>query len=64
MSAHRPTRTLKNLLQEHDVPVWERERIPLLFHGDRLVWVPDIGIDVDYACNPEEPGWRPIWTKG
>ncbi|MGE5616535.1 MAG: tRNA lysidine(34) synthetase TilS [Bacillota bacterium] len=63
LSAHRPTRTLKNLFQEHDIPLWERERMPLLFHRERLVWVPDIGIDIDYACKSGEAGMRPVWTK-
>ncbi len=57
----RPTRTLKNLYQEHDVPPWERDRMPLLFHGERLVWIPGIGIEAAYACPPGEAGLRPIW---
>ena len=60
----RPTRTLKNLLQEHDIPPWERERMPLLFHNERLVWAPEIGIEADYACGPGEAGLRPIWLRG
>lgn len=32
-------RSLKNLLQEADIPPWERTRIPLLFHNDRLISV-------------------------
>jgi tRNA(Ile)-lysidine synthase len=59
--AHRPNRTLKNLLQEHAVPEWQRNRMPLLFHGEHLVWVPGIGIDTRYACAPGEPGLRPEW---
>ena len=38
--ARRPRRTLKNLFQEAGVPPWERDRLPLLFCGDDLVWVP------------------------
>ena len=59
----RPTRTLKNLLQEGEVAPWERERMPLLFHGERLVWVPGIGIEADYVCAPGEPGLRPEWVR-
>ena len=58
----RPTRSLKNLLQEHAIPPWERPRLPLLFHRDALVWVPGIGIAVDYACAPGEPGLVPHWS--
>jgi tRNA(Ile)-lysidine synthase len=53
-----PTRTLKNLLQEHAIPVWRRPRLPLLFDGDRLVWVPGIGIAADYLASP---GLLPTW---
>ena len=61
LGADRPTRTLKNLLQERDVPVWQRENLPLLFHGDRLVWVPGVGIAADYACKAGEAGLSPSW---
>jgi tRNA(Ile)-lysidine synthase len=42
-------RTLKNLLQETAVPPWERERMPLLFIGDALAWVPGIGVARSFA---------------
>ena len=54
-----PTRTLKNLLQEHAVPAWHRARLPLLFEGDRLVWVPGIGIAADFHARG--PGLLPHW---
>jgi tRNA(Ile)-lysidine synthase len=57
----RPTRTLKNLLQEHDIPAWQRDRMPLLFHAGRLVWVPGIGISAEYACGDAEEGFLPCW---
>jgi tRNA(Ile)-lysidine synthase len=58
----RPTRTLKNLLQECALPPWQRSRMPLLFHGERLVWAPGVGIEVAYACLREAPGLRPEWV--
>ena len=61
LAADRPTRTLKNLLQEHAVPAWERERLPLLFHDGRVVWVPGVGIAAEYACPEGEEGFRPCW---
>lgn len=61
LEADRPTRTLKNLLQEREIPVWQRD-LPLLFHGDRLVWVPGIGIAADYLCQAGQPGLRPSWA--
>ncbi len=62
LDARRPTRTLKNLLQEAALPAWERERLPLLFDGARLVWVPGVGIAADYACPPGARGLQPCWT--
>ncbi|MFM9912019.1 MAG: tRNA lysidine(34) synthetase TilS [Methylophilaceae bacterium] len=56
LSANRPKRTLKNLWQEAGVPPWERERMPLVWHGDELVAVLDIGIDCEWRAKPEEAG--------
>ncbi len=55
----RPTRTLKNLLQERGVPWWKRQDLPLLFHGARLVWIPGLGVAAEYACEASQPGLRP-----
>lgn len=44
------TRTLKNLLQEHHVPPWQRDRLPLLFCGEQLVCVPGVAIAADYQA--------------
>jgi len=46
--ANRPRRSLKNLLQESAVPPWERSRMPLLYCGEQLVWVPGIGVDAAF----------------
>jgi len=58
---NRPSRTLKNLLQEAHVPEWERGRLPLLFVGGILVWVPGVGHDYRFAAAPDEPGLMPRW---
>ncbi|HUP97628.1 MAG TPA: tRNA lysidine(34) synthetase TilS [Usitatibacter sp.] len=57
----RPTRTLKNLLQEREIPMWQREKLPLLFHDGRLVWVPGVGIAAEYACGEGQEGFQPSW---
>ena len=54
----RPRRTLKNLYQEAGIPSWARERTPLLFCGDQLVWVPGLGVDVRYQGRGLVPEWR------
>ncbi len=43
-------RTLKNLLQEHCIPPWQRERLPLLYCGDELVCVPGAAIAAEYRA--------------
>ena len=45
-----PSRTLKNLFQEHGVPPWERRRIPLIYREDTLVAVADFWLDHAFAA--------------
>jgi tRNA(Ile)-lysidine synthase len=57
-----PSRSLKNLLQEAGVPLWERPVMPLLWCGDELVWVPAVGVAAAFRCAPGEDGWLPTWV--
>jgi len=57
----RPRRTLKNLFQEAGVPPWQRERLPMLFSGNELVWVPGLGIDARFQAPPGRLGLLPEW---
>ena len=59
--AGRPRRTLKNLFQEAGIPPWQRERLPMLFCGEDLVWVPGVGIDVRYQASGARSGLVPAW---
>lgn len=59
--AGRPRRSLKNLLQEARLPPWLRSRLPLLFCGEALVFVPGIGIDSAFSAVRGEPGVQPCW---
>jgi tRNA(Ile)-lysidine synthase len=59
----RPRRTLKNLLRETAVPPWERERMPLLFIGDALAWVPGIGAAAEFRAGSDEQGIVPEWKR-
>lgn len=52
----RPTRSLKNLLQEMGMPPWQRQRLPLLFSGEKLVFVPGIGAACEYQAGEGEIG--------
>jgi tRNA(Ile)-lysidine synthase len=58
----RPRRSLKNLLQEAKVPPWQRERLPLMFCGEDLVWVPGVGVDCAYQAGRDQPALRPEWA--
>jgi len=61
--AKRPRRSLKNLLQEAALPAWERAAVPLLFCGEQLVWVPEIGVDSAFQAQPDEMGWVIKWRQ-
>ena len=54
----RPRRTLKNLFQEAGVPSWARERLPMLYCGNELVWAPGLGVDVRFRGRGLAPEWR------
>ncbi|MDO8292567.1 MAG: tRNA lysidine(34) synthetase TilS [Gallionella sp.] len=53
---HAVTRTLKNLLQEHHVPPWQRERLPLLYCGEELVCIPGVAVAAEYQASADEAG--------
>jgi len=58
----RPRRSLKNLLQEAGVPPWRRDGLPLLFCGNKLVWVPGIGIDCEFQAQAGDTSVVPEWN--
>jgi tRNA(Ile)-lysidine synthase len=60
----RPRRSLKNLLQEARIAPWERERLPLIFCGEMLVWAPGIGVDCAFQAARSEAALRPGWMRG
>lgn len=48
LAPNRPHRPLKKVLQDADVLPWWRERLPLIYAGDRLVAVGDSWIEGDF----------------
>ena len=46
-----PARTLKNLFQEAGVPAWQRD-VPLIYLGERLLFVPNLGVNGAFATAP------------
>ena len=61
--SRRPRRTLKNLFQEAGLAPWQRDRLPLLFCGEDLVWAPGIGVDVRYRTPAGGAGLVPHWRS-
>ncbi len=59
---HRPTRTLKYLLQEIQMPPWQRQSVPLIYWQDQLAYVPGIGVACDLRARPGEPGLEIHWV--
>jgi len=58
----RPTRTLKNLLQEQNIPPWKRDTLPLLYCDETLVAIPGIGVECSYQAARKETGVVPRWS--
>lgn len=56
-----PRRTAKNLLQEADVPAWQRRRLPFIYCGDTLVCIPGVAIAAGYAAVSGEAAVTPVW---
>lgn len=63
LQTSRPHRTLKNLFQEHGVPPWLRDRLPLVYCGEALVTVPGVGDDCDWMAARGEPGLILSWES-
>jgi len=61
--ANRPTRTLKHLLQEANIPPWERTKLPLIYLQDELALVPGIGIAAGLEARAQEAGLMIVWLK-
>lgn len=56
-----PPRSLKKQFQAAGVPAWQREA-PLFWAGDRLLFVPGLGIDVRCRAASGEPQWALRWV--
>ena len=59
----RPTKKIKQLLQESDLPSWERDFFPMIFLGDELAAVPNFGIDQKYQVSPQMTGLEVYLTQ-
>ncbi|MDO9519835.1 MAG: tRNA lysidine(34) synthetase TilS [Pseudohongiella sp.] len=59
--AGRPRRSLKKILQESDVPPWDRSRVPLIFSGEQLAWIGGVGVCEGFQVADGETGWAVNW---
>jgi tRNA(Ile)-lysidine synthase len=58
---NRPSRTLKHVLQNHALPPWVRERLPLIFMDETLVMIPNVGVDAQFSAQSHELGLQVCW---
>jgi tRNA(Ile)-lysidine synthase len=59
----RPTRTVKKLLQEHGVPPWMRDHVPLLYHEDELVAIGDLATSAEWWQSEGGDNVRLVWKR-
>lgn len=57
----RPTRTLKNLLQESRVPAWQRRHVPLVYGNGQLLAVAGICLGEAWPVFVGQDGARIVW---
>jgi tRNA(Ile)-lysidine synthase len=62
-AARGKSRELKKLLQEFDIPPWERERIPLITIDGRLAAVGDLLLCEPFTAGEGEQGVRLRWER-
>ncbi|WP_413706764.1 tRNA lysidine(34) synthetase TilS [Ralstonia sp. Ralssp110] len=55
-----PSRALKQAYQEAGIPAWERQRLPLLYAGEMLVFA--AGLGMNRAATHSGAGWQITWT--
>lgn len=55
--------TLKKLWQEAGIPPWQRTRQPLIYLGERLVWVGGLGVAAEVAAGAGAAGYALAWQK-
>jgi tRNA(Ile)-lysidine synthase len=58
----RPRKRLKDLCQEAGIVPWMRDRLPLIYVGDRLAAVGDLWVDAGFAAGAGAPALKPVWS--
>ena len=57
----RPYRSLKQVLQTHAMPPWQREQLPLIFMDETLVIIPNVAVDAGLQAGVGEMGLVVTW---
>ncbi|MEE2978502.1 MAG: tRNA lysidine(34) synthetase TilS [Pseudomonadota bacterium] len=60
LRAGAPSRALKQAYQEAGIPAWERQRLPLLYAGETLVFA--AGLGMNQVVTHDGAGWRITWS--
>jgi tRNA(Ile)-lysidine synthase len=60
---HRHHQTLKKLFQARGIPPWERDRVPLVYHGNDLIAVAGLWVCAGFEAPPGAPGIRFVWSR-
>lgn len=55
--------SLKQILQESDIPPWDRSQLPVLVQGETVVAVPGLFIADGFLAADSEPGWALHWHR-
>ena len=53
---------LKKLFQEYEIPLWQRDRVPLIYIGDKLAAVGDLWVCEEFHTKPNKKGISINWT--
>lgn len=63
LAGRRHSQELKKLLQEAQIPPWQRNRLPLLYNQHKLLAVVGLGVAADQIARAGEQGWEPILLR-
>jgi len=61
LATNRPHHAVKKLLQQAEMPRWERDALPLVWCGDELAAIPGIGVAVAFQAARDRAGWTLEW---
>jgi tRNA(Ile)-lysidine synthase len=62
LNANRPTKNLKHLFQESNMPPWIRDGLPFVYCDKELIMVPSLGISSAFQVSPHEIGLKIQWN--